>query len=109
MILGRQGEDILSPSSLRAAHTYRSGKLGDNLCGCCRGIYPNFHSAFTEKDIAKNQLQKKMFSHFFFQRLTESGLSMVDWHLVKEMKPPGTQDEWEAEFHKYQQFPEFKM
>lgn len=42
-------------------------------------------------------------------RLTESGLSMVDWHLVKEMKPPGTQDEWEAEFHKYQQFPEFKI
>ncbi|XP_075072062.1 heme A synthase COX15 isoform X2 [Mixophyes fleayi] len=42
-------------------------------------------------------------------RLTESGLSMVDWHLVKEMKPPGTQEEWEAEFQKYQQFPEFKI
>ncbi|KAJ8247980.1 hypothetical protein GJAV_G00236810 [Gymnothorax javanicus] len=42
-------------------------------------------------------------------RLTESGLSMVDWHLVKEMKPPQTQAEWEAEFHKYQQFPEFKI
>ncbi|XP_067909261.1 cytochrome c oxidase assembly protein COX15 homolog [Heterodontus francisci] len=42
-------------------------------------------------------------------RLTESGLSMVDWHLVKEMKPPSTQEEWEAEFQKYQQFPEFKI
>ncbi|XP_068544311.1 heme A synthase COX15 [Anas acuta] len=42
-------------------------------------------------------------------RLTESGLSMVDWHLVKEMKPPRTQQEWEAEFRKYQQFPEFKI
>ncbi|KAG8551786.1 hypothetical protein GDO81_004266 [Engystomops pustulosus] len=42
-------------------------------------------------------------------RLTESGLSMVDWHLVKEMKPPSTKEEWEAEFHKYQQFPEFKI
>ncbi|KAM8924180.1 heme A synthase COX15 [Pelodytes ibericus] len=42
-------------------------------------------------------------------RLTESGLSMVDWHLIKEMKPPSTQDEWEAEFQKYQQFPEFKI
>ncbi|XP_053533709.1 cytochrome c oxidase assembly protein COX15 homolog isoform X2 [Ictalurus punctatus] len=41
--------------------------------------------------------------------LTESGLSMVDWHLVKEMKPPRTQAEWEAEFSKYQQFPEFKI
>ncbi|XP_066549127.1 heme A synthase COX15 isoform X2 [Amia ocellicauda] len=42
-------------------------------------------------------------------RLTESGLSMVDWHLIKEMKPPRTQAEWEAEFQKYQQFPEFKI
>lgn len=42
-------------------------------------------------------------------RLTESGLSMVDWHLVREMKPPQTQSEWEAEFSKYQQFPEFKI
>ncbi|KAG8435474.1 hypothetical protein GDO86_013417 [Hymenochirus boettgeri] len=42
-------------------------------------------------------------------RLTESGLSMVDWHLVKEMKPPSTNDEWVAEFEKYQQFPEFKI
>lgn len=42
-------------------------------------------------------------------RLTESGLSMVDWHLVREMKPPRTQAEWEAEFSKYQQFPEFKI
>lgn len=44
-----------------------------------------------------------------FIRLTESGLSMVDWHLVREMKPPQSQAEWEAEFSKYQQFPEFKM
>ncbi|XP_043568898.1 cytochrome c oxidase assembly protein COX15 homolog isoform X1 [Chiloscyllium plagiosum] len=42
-------------------------------------------------------------------RLTESGLSMVDWHLIKEMKPPKTRGEWEAEFQKYQQFPEFKI
>ncbi|XP_023678289.1 heme A synthase COX15 [Paramormyrops kingsleyae] len=42
-------------------------------------------------------------------RLTESGLSMVDWHLVKEMKPPQTNAEWEAEFQKYQQYPEFKI
>lgn len=42
-------------------------------------------------------------------RLTESGLSMVDWHLVREMKPPQSQAEWEEEFSKYQQFPEFKI
>lgn len=42
-------------------------------------------------------------------RLTESGLSMVDWHLIKEMKPPSNEEEWVAEFEKYQQFPEFKV
>ncbi|KAK5605041.1 Cytochrome c oxidase assembly protein cox15 [Crenichthys baileyi] len=42
-------------------------------------------------------------------RLTESGLSMVDWHLVREMKPPQSESEWEAEFSKYKQFPEFKI
>lgn len=48
-------------------------------------------------------------SQISFLRLTESGLSMVDWHLIKEMKPPTSHEEWEAEFQKYQQFPEFKM
>uniref|UniRef100_A0A3Q2U0P3 Cytochrome c oxidase assembly homolog 15 (yeast) n=1 Tax=Fundulus heteroclitus TaxID=8078 RepID=A0A3Q2U0P3_FUNHE len=42
-------------------------------------------------------------------RLTESGLSMVDWHLVREMRPPQSEEEWEAEFSKYKQFPEFKI
>lgn len=50
-----------------------------------------------------------MFSALFFLRLTESGLSMVDWHLIKEMKPPSNEEEWVAEFEKYQQFPEFKV
>jgi cytochrome c oxidase assembly protein subunit 15 len=61
-------------------------------------------------------------------RLTESGLSMVhsatplfsvnsrshaaaarqvDWGVL-QMKPPITQEEWEAEFDKYKQFPEYK-
>lgn len=53
-----------------------------------------------------NEIQSELIC---LSRLTESGLSMVDWHLVKEMKPPRTQAEWEAEFSKYQQFPEFKM
>lgn len=41
-------------------------------------------------------------------RLTESGLSMVDWHLIKGMKPPRSEEEWENEFKKYQNFPEYK-
>ena len=41
-------------------------------------------------------------------RLTESGLSMVDWRLVKDMAPPKDEAEWIAEFDKYKQFPEWK-
>ena len=40
-------------------------------------------------------------------RLTESGLSMVDWKLFGR-KPPTTLAEWEIEFDKYKQSPEFK-
>ncbi|CBH18222.1 cytochrome oxidase assembly protein, putative [Trypanosoma equiperdum] len=42
-------------------------------------------------------------------RLTESGLSIVDWKPVTGVRPPTTQDEWEEEFAKYQNFPEFKQ
>lgn len=42
-------------------------------------------------------------------RLTESGLSMVDWKLLKDMKPPQTQQEWIEEFEKYKLFPEYKF
>ncbi|KAG0343869.1 Cytochrome c oxidase assembly protein cox15, partial [Podila humilis] len=41
-------------------------------------------------------------------RLTESGLSIVEWNLIKGMKPPRSQAEWEDEFEKYKQFPEYK-
>ncbi|RKP35131.1 COX15/CtaA family [Dimargaris cristalligena] len=41
-------------------------------------------------------------------RLTESGLSIVEWNLIRGMKPPTSQAEWEVEFDKYKQFPEYK-
>lgn len=41
-------------------------------------------------------------------RLTESGLSMVDWHLIKGMKPPTSAQQWQQEFEKYQEFPEYR-
>ena len=41
-------------------------------------------------------------------RLTESGLSMTQWHLIKGMKPPRTEEEWQAEFERYKTFPEYK-
>ncbi len=39
-------------------------------------------------------------------RLTESGLSMVDWKPLTVL-PPLNATQWEAEFERYQQFPEF--
>ncbi|XP_047024902.1 cytochrome c oxidase assembly protein COX15 homolog [Helicoverpa zea] len=39
-------------------------------------------------------------------RLTESGLSMVTWKLLGE-KMPRSEEEWQTEFEKYKQFPEF--
>ena len=42
-------------------------------------------------------------------RLTESGLSMTQWHPIRGMKPPRTEREWEEEFEKYKQYPEYKV
>ena len=41
-------------------------------------------------------------------RLTQSGLSMVEWHPISGVIPPLTEDAWELEFEKYKQFPEYK-
>jgi hypothetical protein len=40
-------------------------------------------------------------------RLTKSGLSMTDWKFMGSF-PPMTPSEWQAEFEKYQQSPEYK-
>lgn len=40
-------------------------------------------------------------------RLTESGLSIVEWRPVTGIRPPLTDEEWAAEFAKYQKSPEF--
>ncbi|CAG2118280.1 unnamed protein product [Medioppia subpectinata] len=41
-------------------------------------------------------------------RLTNSGLSIVDWHPFKEF-PPLSAIQWTQEFNKYKMFPEFKI
>ena len=41
-------------------------------------------------------------------RLTNSGLSMTDWHLVTEVIPPITHTQWEAAFEEYKKFPEYQ-
>lgn len=42
-------------------------------------------------------------------RLTESGLSMVDWRPVTGTLPPLSAEAWQEEFAKYQQSPEYRL
>ena len=42
-------------------------------------------------------------------RLTNSGLSMTDWHLVTDTFPPLSEEKWEEAFEQYKQFPEYKI
>lgn len=41
-------------------------------------------------------------------RLTQSGLSMVDWDPVMGIMPPLTDAEWRAAFERYKEFPEYR-
>lgn len=41
-------------------------------------------------------------------RLTESGLSIVEWKPVTGVMPPMTHDAWQTEFGKYQQIPQYR-
>lgn len=42
-------------------------------------------------------------------RLTESGLSITQWKPISGVIPPLTQAEWQAEFARYQQIPEYRQ
>jgi len=42
-------------------------------------------------------------------RLTESGLSIVEWRPVTGMLPPLSAAAWQAEFEKYQAIPQFRL
>jgi cytochrome c oxidase assembly protein subunit 15 len=41
-------------------------------------------------------------------RLTNSGLSMTDWHLVTDTFPPLSEDKWVQAFEEYKKFPEYQ-
>ncbi len=41
-------------------------------------------------------------------RLTNSGLSMTDWHLVTDTFPPLTDEKWQVAFEEYKKFPEYQ-
>ncbi|WP_432671415.1 COX15/CtaA family protein [Flavobacterium sp. SM2513] len=41
-------------------------------------------------------------------RLTDSGLSMTDWHLVTDTFPPLSHEKWQQAFDEYKKFPEYQ-
>lgn len=42
-------------------------------------------------------------------RLTQSGLSIVEWEPISGILPPLSEAAWEAEFDRYRQFPEYQQ
>jgi heme a synthase len=42
-------------------------------------------------------------------RLTESGLSIVSWHPVKDMLPPLSDAAWQQAFDEYRQIPQYRL
>ncbi len=43
-----------------------------------------------------------------YVRLSRAGLSIVEWNVVMGVFPPSTPAQWQAEFEKYQQSPEYR-
>lgn len=43
-----------------------------------------------------------------YVRLTDSGLSMYDWHVVQGVVPPLSEADWQRTFEAYKQTPEYK-
>lgn len=41
-------------------------------------------------------------------RLTESGLSIVEWKPVTGVLPPWSEGQWQAEFDKYKAIPQYR-
>jgi cytochrome c oxidase assembly protein subunit 15 len=42
-------------------------------------------------------------------RLTGSGLSITEWHVITGAVPPLNEQQWLTEFHKYQQTPQYRL
>ena len=40
-------------------------------------------------------------------RLTNSGLSMTDWHLIHDTFPPTSEEKWMEAFNEYKKYPEY--
>ncbi len=72
-------------------------------------------SQLSENKILKTNLQLNLVLVFMMimigglTRLTGSGLSIVEWNLIKGILPPFTETDWTALFNAYKASPEFKL
>lgn len=72
-------------------------------------------SELREHKILKTNLQLNLVLVFLMimigglTRLTGSGLSIVEWHLIKGILPPLTESDWVSLFTAYKTSPEFKL
>jgi len=119
---------IVTSHSIRSVLTNVSKRLYQQHNPVAKNIVQNvrkkFMSGTTATTLAETPRAKKIVGYWLLgcsgsvagavvlggvTRLTKSGLSMTDWHLIKGMRPPRSEEEWLKEFARYQAFPEFKL
>jgi hypothetical protein len=109
----------MSSSSMRLQRIYFNRSLLSQHLSTTNSV-----SGFSNPHPPPLEVSKKQVAYWYFfsaflvfgivllggvTRLTESGLSIVEWNLIRGMKPPTNDKEWEAEFEKYKDFPEYKL
>ena len=102
-----QSKRYLGEALTDGSTTTKSKKvIGYWLLGCAGMVY----GAVAIGGLTRlAQIPIKFYSTYLHFRLTESGLSMVNWDLFKTMKPPFSNKDWIEEFEKYKQYPEYKF
>jgi cytochrome c oxidase assembly protein subunit 15 len=73
------------------------------------GVSPQYRPRIQRWLLAVMALVVVMVALGGFTRLTESGLSIVEWNLVSGTLPPLSHEAWEKEFAAYQTSPQFKQ
>lgn len=83
----------------------RRRRIGYWMLGCAGMVY----GAVAIGGLTRQP--KKILSHINPRifRLTESGLSMVNWDLFRTMLPPMSTADWEFEYERYKKYPEYEQ
>eukprot|EP00978_Attheya_sp_CCMP212_P021838 scaffold64187_cov57-Attheya_sp.AAC.2 len=95
-------------SVLSAAASKMSSSLVQKGLPALTSSATNVHAPVAKWILATGGLVVGMVHVGGVTRLTKSGLSMTDWKPLGSL-PPLSQAEWQTEFDRYQQFPEFQQ